>query len=213
MTSFFKQILLLLLSSYTVVAAAKSTLNDIAAKYRKANLVTVQLTKSVKSNLLGKESIYKGTMYLAPNKFRLNIDEPEKSQIIFDGKTIWSVQYPSKELPGPLQVAKSKLDKNTRKQILISTLLSKGGLKENFKTLKEEKIENTTRVTLTPLKGDLNLKNLEITLKENKIISLYYIDDVGNSTRMEFEKTEFSNKPANQLFKFKPPKEAQVTNL
>lgn len=194
-------------------AAGKNTLSDVASKYRKSNLVTIQLVKTVKSNLLGKETKYKGTVYLATNKFRLNIDEPDKNQIIFDGKTIWNVQYPPKELPGPVQVAKSKLDKNSKKQILLSTLIAKDGIKENFKITKEEKLEEGTKVTLVPLKNELNIKTLDVAIKNNKIASINYTDDVGNITTFVFEKTEFSSKSSLQLFKFKVPKDAQVTNL
>lgn len=194
-------------------AANKNILSDVSAKYRKSNLVTIQLVKTVKSNLLGKETKYKGTVFLATNKFRLNIEEPEKSQVIFDGKTIWSVQYPPKELPGPVQVAKSKLDKNTKKQILLSTLISKDGIKENFKITKEEKVDSGTRISLVPLKNELNIKTLDVVVKGNKISSISYADDVGNTTFFEFEKTEFSSKSSGQIFKYKIPKDAQVTNL
>lgn len=196
-----------------VFAASKNALIEVTSKYRKSNLVTIQLVKTVKSNLLGKETKYKGTVYLASNKFRLNIDEPDKNQIIFDGKTIWNVQYPPKELPGPVQVAKSKLDKNSKKQILISTLIAKDGIKENFKVTKEEKLDEGTKVTLVPLKNELNIKNLDVVIKNNKISSINYSDDVGNLTTFVFEKTEFSTKNSTQLFKFKVPKDAQVTNL
>lgn len=196
-----------------VFAASKNALIEVTSKYRKSNLVTIHLVKTVKSNLLGKETKYKGTVYLASNKFRLNIDEPDKNQIIFDGKTIWNVQYPPKELPGPVQVAKSKLDKNSKKQILISTLIAKDGIKENFKVTKEEKLDEGTKVTLVPLKNELNIKNLDVVIKNSKITSINYSDDVGNLTTFVFEKTEFSTKSSTQLFKFKVPKDAQVTNL
>lgn len=206
-------IFIISLSSAQAKTANKNILSDVSAKYRKSNLVTIQLVKTVKSNLLGKETKYKGTVYLAANKFRLNIDEPEKSQVIFDGKTIWSVQYPPKELPGPVQVAKSKLDKNAKKQILLSTLISKNGIKENFKIIKEEKTDGGTKVSLEPLKNELNIKTLDVLVKGNKISSINYADDVGNTTVFEFEKTDFSSKSSGQLFKYKIPKDAQVTNL
>ena len=197
----------------SVFAAPKSILTEVTAKYRKSALVTIKMTKTVKSNLLGKETKYQGTIYLAPNKFRLNIEEPEKNQIIFDGKTIWNVQFPPKEIPGPVQVAKSKLDNNSKKQLLISTLISKNGLTENFKINKEEKNNSITKIFLVPLKTDLNIKNLEVEVKANKIIAIAYVDDVGNQTKLDLENTEFSKKSSNLLFKYKPPKDAQVTNL
>lgn len=194
-------------------ATTQSGLFEVASKYRKTGLVTIQFTKTVKSNLLGKESKFKGTIYLGANKFRMNVEEPEKNQIIFDGSTIWNVQFPPKELPGPVQIAKAKLDKNSKKQILISTLISKDGLQRNFKLNKEEKQDFTTKYFLTPLNPELNLKSLEVNVKESKFISLTYKDDVGNLTHLDFEKTEFSSKTNLKIFKYKPNKEDQVTNL
>lgn len=209
----FLSVMIFAFTSIAVEAAKKSQLTEVVSKYKKSNLVKIELTKTIKSKLLGKESKYKGIIYLSANKFRLNIEEPDKNQIIFDGKTIWNVQFPPKELPGPVQVAKAKLDKNTKKQILISSLISKEGLSKNFKVEKEVKKDEKVLVSLTPTQNELSVKDLEIVLVDKKISEINYIDDVGNKTSYFFEKTDFNAKGSTQIFKYTPPKGAQVTNL
>lgn len=198
----------------TVTAKKNTTapnLNEIVKKYRNTNLVKMKVTKVVKSELLGKETLYKGQMFLSHGKFRWDNDVPEKTQLIFDGITIWNVQHPPKELPGPLQIAKAKVDKNTKKQILISTLLSTNGINENFKV----KPANSEGVfELEPKGKDLGVTALKIKTNGKKdIVEINYKDDVGNQTSLKFDDVEFSKKTENKLFEYTPPKGAQVTHL
>ncbi len=192
----------------------QSSLAEVVKKYRNSNFVKMQVTKIVKSDLLGKETQYKGQMFLSRGKFRWDNDVPEKTQLIFNGSTIWNIQFPPKELPGPLQIAKSKVDKNTKKQILISTLLSANGIDENFK-VKSTKVQNAeTLYELEPKGKDLGITQLKIKTNNKKsIIEINYKDDVGNQTSLKFDDIEFSKKSQNKLFDYVPPKGAQVTNL
>lgn len=194
--------------------ASLPSLNEIVKKYRNANLVSMKVNKVVKSELLGKETQYKGHMFLSRGKFRWDNDVPEKTQLIFNGSTIWNIQYPPKELPGPLQIAKSKVDKNTKKQILISTLLSAQGIDENFKIKDTKAQDGGTLFELEPKGKDLGITQLKIKTNSKKnIVEINYKDDVGNHTSLKFDDIEFSKKSQNKLFEYVPPKGAQVTNL
>lgn len=135
--------------------------------------------------------------------------------MLFDGDTIWNVQYPPKDLGGPVQVAKAKLDKNTKSQILISTLIGKEPIDKNFKIISEKSDKDTLNVELQPLSGDLRVKGLtlDVDLKTKQITKISYKDDVDNTTEIQLKKTEFISKENKDLFKYKIPKDAQVTNL
>ncbi len=194
-------------------------LNAVIKKYRNAQLVKMNVTKIVKSELLGKETKFNGFIYYAAGKFRWDNDTPEKTQLIFDGQTIWNVQYPPAEIGGPLQVAKSKIDKNTKKQILVSTLISTPNVSDNFKVKNKnkEKTKDNGVVTvfeLSPKSSELGISDLKLRTTDKKSISeISYKDDVGNSTTIQFQNIEFSKKAQSNLFKYIPPKGAQVTNL
>ncbi len=204
---------IVLLVSSSLVAATSSNLDDAVNKYRNAKLVSMDVVKTVKSKVLSKETKFVGKIYLSQSKFRWDTEKPEKTQIIFDGKTIWNVQHPNVELPGPIQVAKSKVDNNSKKQILLATLLGTGGIKKNFKVLKTEMVKDEKIYTLEPKGTDLQVKDLVIKVSGKKINSLTYKDDIGNQTEMVFTKIEFGRKEKSKLFQYTPPKEAQVIML
>lgn len=206
-------IFLILFSHLSFVVAASSPLDDVVSRYRTSKLVSMDVVRTVKSKVLSKETKFVGKIYLSQSKFRWDTDAPEKTQIIFDGKTIWNIQHPSPELPGPLQVAKSKVDKNTKKQILLSTLLGTSEIKENFKILKTENQKEEKIYFLEPKGNDIQVKNLEIHVANKKISLISFKDDIGNQTDMAFKNIEFSKKDKSKLFQYSPPKEAQVITL
>lgn len=204
---------LVLLTSTQLFAATTVTLDDAVAKYRNAKLVSMDVVKTVKSKVLSKETKFIGKIYLSQAKFRWDTEKPEKTQLIFDGKTIWNIQHPNVELPGPIQVAKSKVDNNSKKQILLATLLGTGGIKKNFKVLKAEIVKDEKVYSLEPKGDDLQVKDLVIKIQNKKINSVAYKDDIGNQTEMVFKNIEFGKKEKAKLFQYTPPKEAQVISL
>lgn len=193
--------------------AASVTLDEVVNKYRNSKLVSMDVVKTVKSKVLSKETKFVGRIYLSQAKFRWDTDTPEKTQIIFDGKTIWNIQHPNIELPGPLQVAKSKVDNNSKKQILLATLLGSGGVKKNFKVLKTENQKDEKIYFLDPKGEDLQVKDLVIHISNKRISNLSYKDDIGNLTEMAFKNIEFGKKEKPKLFNYSPPKNAQVITL
>ncbi|MBS1969012.1 MAG: outer membrane lipoprotein carrier protein LolA [Bdellovibrionales bacterium] len=196
-------------------ASAVSVLKEVSKKYRNSKLVKIEADKKVTSELLGKTTNYEGEIYLSQGKFRWENETPEQTLLLFDGDTIWNVQYPPKDLGGPVQVAKAKLDKNTKSQILISTLIGKEPIDKNFKVISEKSDKETLNVELQPLSGDLRVKGLtlDVDLKTKQIKKISYKDDVDNTTEIQLKKTEFISKENKDLFKYKIPKDAQVTNL
>ncbi|MDG0814998.1 LolA family protein [Bdellovibrio svalbardensis] len=202
--------------SVTGFAAQKSneTLQKLSKKYRSAKLVEMDVEKTVKLELQGRETKYDGKIYLANGKFRWENTTPEETLLVFDGTTIWSVQTPPKEFGGAPQVARGKVDKKTKSQILISSLLG-GDLEKNFKVVKEEKGSDVVKIEVAPQGNELSVKslNLVIDAKKNQMTELSYKDDLGNLTTMKFSKIQFLKKADSSKFKYQPPKGAQVTDL
>jgi outer membrane lipoprotein carrier protein len=196
-------------------ASAVRVLKDVSKKYRSTKLVKIETDKKVTSELMGKTTEYIGFIYLSQGKFRWENETPEQSLLLFDGDVIWNVQYPPKDLGGPVQVAKAKLDKNTKSQILISTLISKEPIDKNFEVVSEKNDQGTLSVELKPKSSDLRVKQLtlDVETKSKEIKRISYKDDVDNLTVIEMKKTEFLKKENKDLFKYKIPKDAQVTNL
>lgn len=214
----FKQIntiiVLQVLALSLAFASTKNSLQLVTKKYRSAGHVEMNVEKLVKSELLGKESKHLGKIYLANGKFRWENDTPEKSLLVFDGKTIWSVQKPPAEFGGPDQVAKGTVDKKTKSHILISSLLG-ADIEKSFK-VKELKTEgNLVTYEAIPTQADLSVKNIQIQVepKKSQIQQISYVDDIGNLTTLKFSDVKFNKKSKNSLFKYKPSKDAQVSEL
>ncbi|MNJ91135.1 lipoprotein chaperone [compost metagenome] len=212
-----KAVLPFLIFSVSTMAFAKSStaLNAVTKKYRSAKMVEMNVDKTIKSELLGKETLYKGKIFLSGGKFRWENTTPEETLLIFDGSTIWSVQIPPKEFGGPVQVARGKVDKKTKSQILISALLGNEPIEKNFKVLKEKKSGDVTTVEVAPQGNDLTIKTLNLVLntKDKALAEVSYLDDVGNLTTMKFSGIKFLKKEDKKLFKYQPPKDAQVSDL
>lgn len=214
----FKKISILffsiLVSTGVLAATANNALEKVTKKYRNSPLVEMDVEKTVKSELLGKETKYVGKIYLANGKFRWENDTPEKTLLVFDGLNIWSEQTPPKEFGGPVQVAKGKVDKKTRSHILISSLLG-ADLEKNFKIGKQEKTGELIKLDVTPINNDLTVNSLQVSIDPttNTMITISYKDDIGNLTTMNFSAIKFPKKSKNKLFKYQPPKNAQVSDL
>ncbi|MEN0057654.1 MAG: outer membrane lipoprotein carrier protein LolA [Bdellovibrio sp.] len=204
----------LFMSVFQAEAAESALLQKVSKKYRDAKLVEMNVEKSVKSDLLGKETKHTGRIFLAKGKFRWENTQPEKTLLVFDGTTIWSEQSPPKEFGGPVQVAKGKVDKKNKGHVLISSLLGTD-LKKNFKIGDEKKEGDTVKVSVQPLNGGLTVKSLLLTLspKESTLKQISYEDDIGNVTTMKFSNVQFLKTEKSSLFKYTAPKGAQVTDL
>lgn len=216
MISKFLLLLALLMPIFSFAKSGFSPqLLSVVDKYNASNLVTMKVSKTVKSELLDKETEYLGTISLSKEKFRLDTDTPDKAMVLFDGKTMWNIQYPPKEFGGNPQVLKSKLGKKNHSQILLSALLNKASLKKNFKVTQESSTKSDLVITVVPLTNDLTVKDVELTVDTKyKIIRLIsYNDDVGNQTTMTFSEVKFPSVIPKNLFKAQIPKDAQVTEL
>jgi outer membrane lipoprotein-sorting protein len=108
-----------------------------------------------------------------------------------------------------------KVNKTTRKQILLSILLNQEAISKSFKTLSNTQSEGIIQVTLEPKNSDLNIQKLFIKLdsKSKQIREISYSDDIGNLTSIDIRKTKFENASEKKIFKFQLPSGATVTNL
>lgn len=191
-----------------------SVISDITAEYKKAGYVRFQAEKSVKSELMGKETTHKGTFYYSGGKLRWESDSPEKSLMVYDGMTLWNVQYPSPDFPGDIQAGRSKIDKKNRQQVLLAEFIGLTNLEKNFN------IQESTQGDLTVFNMKAKEKSASIpeatilvSKKEKKILEISYPDDFGNVTKIKFIETEMKKKRKPELFKYVPDKNVKVTDL
>ena len=205
--------IILTLSFQGALAAAEPILQNLLGKIHKAPLVQFDVEKKTKSELLGKETTSPGTIYVSPGKFRWDTQGSENSQIIYDGKTIWTVQEPPKGFKAPPQITRMKLDKKSEGQIFLNSLFHKNFDKE-FEVKSKEKVKNLWKFTLIPIHKSLGVEELVLKVDDNsELKEISYVDEIQNKIVIEINKTILSKKGNTNLFRYQPPKGAQVNNL
>lgn len=195
-------------------AEVPAELNDTLVVYRQAESMILEVRKTVKMPALEKETVFKGMIKLLKGKFYWDTTEPEKNLLIYDGKVLWNVQYPPAEFKeAPLQVAKIGVKGKNKSPLILSEVFGSRPLDQIFEAKQKSKDGGLVSFQLKPKKDDLNLTNitLKIDTKAQRVVSLEYLDEVENETKLDFRSTQFNIKIRSGLFDYKPPKNAKVT--
>lgn len=76
----------------------RELIDEVFSKYKVAKLIKLEVKKTVKSDLLAQDKIFDGQIFISQNLFRWDTENPDKSQLLFDGKIIWSTQFPPERI-------------------------------------------------------------------------------------------------------------------
>jgi outer membrane lipoprotein-sorting protein len=209
-------VFLVLVSFYNNANANSTELNDlekVMGIYKGSETIILDVKKTVKSEVLEKENVYRGIIRFSKGKINCANEEPEKSTMIYDGEVLWTIQYPPKEFNSPPQIVKTNLKKSKNTPLVLNSIFGSKPLKSYFEIIPDKVDGNLKNYILKDKKQSLGIKEILIAVdvKEEKIISLAYKDDVDNSTRLEFKSTRFNEKIKGSTFSYKPPKNSVIT--
>ncbi len=202
-------------SSKSVAPENLQILKKALQRYKSSGEIEMKVKKTLTQEILAKETIYDGKLFLSKGKIRWEIETPDKTILVFDGINLWEAQVPTGEDKSPVQVAKAVFGKKTNKPDLFLALIS--GSKSIESTFKARHSDSLGLLEVYDLKSIENMSVKDVSIyvsRDTRLISkIKFIDDVGNKTVMEFSDIRFfqSAKPAH--FKYIPPKGAQITNL
>ena len=151
----------------------------------------MNVKKTLTQNLIKKKTQTKGRLFLSKNLWRLNIESPQKSHIIFDGKTIL--------LCNPETQIKQKLKK--RKTPLLSMLFNAQVFKENFKYEKTSIKGRTQVASFAGLGSQTQARRLFIQIEKNRILSVRIVwpPPIGEE-HYRFSQIEFNKKRPDKIF-------------
>jgi outer membrane lipoprotein carrier protein len=204
---------ILLISAITEAKVSGADIKKALSNLRQSPMVTLEVEKKTKSELMGTETIAPGTIYLSPKKFRWDSKGNENSKIYYDGKTIWTIQEPPKGFKAPPQITKMKMDKKSESQIFLNSLF-KENFNDQFKLIKKTKINDVWEFRLRPLKKNLGVKELSLKITDkNQVKEISYVDEIQNKIVIQINKTTFSKKLNAATFQFKPPAGSRVNEL
>lgn len=147
-----------------------------------------------------------GTMWIArPGMFRWDTNDPYPQQIISDNNVLWIYDMDLE------QVTKRKLDKQVGNTPALLLSGDPGQLENSF-GITAFKFDETgeVRYDLTPKAKDALFELLRVHFRNGRIHDMFLRDNLGQTTRIEFEIKSFNEKADAALFAFTPPKGVDV---
>jgi chaperone LolA len=198
----------------TKAAALKSAtgtakdVDTVLASYRQASALKAKIKKTVVQKTFGTEMKSQGDFYFSKGKLRMEIMEPERSTLVYDGKHIW---FESRLDDQHVQVTKMKANELRKSDSLLAALFDRKDVLKNF-NLTGSKSDETRKTYSFEAKDKKksDVKFLEIALKEKDIEHITYEDQIENRVTLEFSDMTKGALDAKK-FAYKPPKGAEVT--
>lgn len=191
---------------------AKSPIADVDAvlmKYRRAEAIKAKVKKTVVQEVMGSESHGRGEFYFSKGKLRLDITEPEKTVLVYDGKYVWL----ESRLDHAISVTKIATGELKRSDSLLAALFEKKDILNTFKLVSKKDVSGAKVYAFEPKdKKKTEVQYLELVLKSSDLTRVTYRDQVENKVSFEFDKLA-SAKVAASKFNYKPPKGANVTEI
>jgi outer membrane lipoprotein-sorting protein len=185
-----------------------SEVTQALAGYRSAKGVQAKVKKSVVQETMGTEMKSSGNFYFNKGKMRLEMSEPERTVLVYDGKNIW---FESRADEEHIVVNKLKAKEFKRSDSLLAQLFDKNDVLKNF-NLKSSFADISKKTFQFEAKDrkKSDIVELEIVLKDKDIQKIAYKDQIDNRVSLEFSDIEKGAVPADK-FAYKPPKGAEVT--
>jgi outer membrane lipoprotein carrier protein len=201
------------LNSASIAIAAKpaakipALLQEVEARYAKAGSITAQVTKTENNAATQRKMTSSGIIqFKLPNKIRWEMTKPERSLLVSDGNLFW--QY----LPGEdgERGQYYKVPASRFKTKLVTALLSG---KFSSATDAQIKEKSPSVFVLIPKKGTAGtVASAEIKVNaDSKVVERVTLEHRGgNKAEFNLSQVELGSTMAEDLFKFKPPADADL---
>jgi len=192
------------------------TLKAVDKRYQSATSVTMKVQRTTVLSVLGKEKTSKGELVLSKGRMRMELNEPNRSVIVIDGKNLWVADYPDPDFKSAaVQVMKGEINSKKGLEQSFVRLLTHGGILKQFMVSGVTESDNRLTYFLLPKQHTFEFRRARLILSEDRksIAELIYWDENDNETRMTFSNIRFNKKVPTDTFRFVPPKDADITTL
>ena len=191
-------------------------IRNLDLKFQTATSISILLDKTVVAGLLKQERKSTGHLYISKGKMRLEIEAPDKSTMVVDGKRVWVTSFPPAEFAKAApQVLKLKYETKKGRSQGVLSLLSEGKFLKHFSVTGVDKGKNQTVYFLQPEQQSVEFKRAQalVSADGKTLQELRFWDEIDNETRFEFKKTDFNAKLKKELFNYTPPANADITEM
>lgn len=187
----------IVMASMTTIVQA-SPLNELQDLLKPIITIKANFTQTVlnkQSKIVQKAS---GNMeFKRPNLFRWQIDKPDPTLIVTDGKKMWNYDI---ELE---QVTVQNFRSNTEVSPISFLFDDVEQLDRDFNIVKVSTARSTFK--LTPKQENSSFISVELNFEQNNIKDLRLLDHLGQTSQFNFTQVQNNPKIANTRFTFVPP--------
>ncbi len=188
-----------------------SEVDRVLAGYRKARAITADVMKTVSQETMDLQKKSEGKFFFSKGKLRLDFTQPDKTSLIYDGKTVWlETQLDEKTV----QVTKIRRNELARSSSVVSALFENKNILRTFKLEKSSSTKGRRTYVFVPKKkkSDDEIQFLEVVLNKKELERIKYKDQIGNTVVFDFKNLTRGKVPATK-FSYTPPKNAEVTEI
>ncbi|MBX3020415.1 MAG: outer membrane lipoprotein carrier protein LolA [Bdellovibrionales bacterium] len=194
----------------TAAPSGVAEVDSVLAKYRKAPAIQAEVKKTVVQEVMGTSHESEGKFYFSKGKLRLDIEKPEKSILVYDGKNIW---LESRLDEKTVEVSRIRSGDIKKTDSLMAALFDRRDVLQGFKLLKVTNKDGQKTFAFEPKDTKkTEVRHLEVALQNKDIRRITYKDNMENQVTFEFSSLSRGKVPAGK-FTYKPPKGANVTEL
>lgn len=169
---------------------------DLQVLLGKINTMQAKFKQSVYSEKKELLHNYQGNIeFKKPHMFRWQVDAPDPSLLITDGKKLWNYDV------GLEQVTIENFTSNKEVTPLSFILDDINNLTKNFNI---QEISHHC-YKLTPKQENTNFVHVSVCFKNEKIVSVNIYDHLGQTSLFEFYEIKNNKEIANNRFSFTPP--------
>jgi outer membrane lipoprotein carrier protein len=146
-----------------------------------------------------------GTLYLQqPGKFNWHYKEPYVQKIITNGEVLWIYDEDLEQLT--IRTFESDMIERTPAAIILGN----SRLEQHFIQVDLGNIEGFNWVELTPRDLDAQYKNIRIGFDAKRLGMMIIADNLGQTTRIDFNDVNKNTKLSADLFNFEIPADVDV---
>lgn len=168
-----------------------------------------QTTRSVSLGGPGAEQASRGTVTFAkPGRMRWHYLEPEESQVVSDGKTLWIYD------PSLGEVQRLPMGDGYLSGAAVQFLLGEGDMLRDFEVSARSCTDESAELDLVP-REPATYQRLRIVAdpRSGDLSQTQVVDLLGNVTRVTFSELRANTHPPDSTFRFDPPEGVRVIDL
>ncbi len=196
----FRSVFLLLLSSFSLVAASETAVQQLSAQLQAMNSLTAEFKQTINDNTGAVLQEAEGSLTVKrPRRFHWRTEQPYEHLVVTDGKDLWLYDIDLEQITQ--QAFTPDLDKAPA--LLLSGEVDE--ISKQYQVQVSSSADNTLTFTLTPNRPDNLFKQLTISFNNKQLQGMILKDSFEQLTTIMFSNVRLNVDVADSLFLFTPP--------